>query len=320
MEVRAKKALGQHFLTDQSIARRIVGALMAGAQPSGSQSFTDFACKEIDAGKSGNGLKDSELASRTQVLEIGPGMGVLTQYLLQRPDIDLRAVEVDGESVEYLLTHFPGMQGRLLQADYLRLDMNRVFQGPYCIIGNFPYNISSQIFFKILDDKDRVPEVVCMIQKEVAERIAEKPGSKTYGILSVLLQAWYDIEYCFTVGPGAFAPPPKVHSAVIRLTRNSRTELGCDEKLFKTVVKTAFNQRRKTLRNALRPLLAERSFPSLPSVRMTEGTEVPSGSPSVMSSDPSVMLSDSETSLLDLRAERLGVEDFVTLTRMIAGE
>ena len=231
---------------------------------------------------------------RTDVLEIGPGMGVLTQYLLQRDDIDLKAVELDGESVEYLLTHFPGMQGRLLQADYLRLDMNRVFNGPYRIIGNFPYNISSQIFFKILDDKDRIPEVVCMIQKEVAERIAEKPGSKTYGILSVLLQAWYDIEYCFTVGPGAFAPPPKVQSAVIRLTRNGRTELGCDEKLFKQVVKTAFNQRRKTLRNALKPLLKD---------KLTDG---------------SVMLSDSETSILDLRAERLSVEDFIRLTQAIA--
>ena len=256
MEVRAKKALGQHFLTDQSIAKRIVDTLSEGP------------------------------ISRTQVLEIGPGMGVLTQYLLQRDDIDLKAVELDGESVDYLLTHFPGMQGRLLQADYLRLDMNRVFNGPYRIIGNFPYNISSQIFFKILDDKDRIPEVVCMIQKEVAERIAEKPGSKTYGILSVLLQAWYDIEYCFTVGPGAFAPPPKVHSAVIRLTRNARTDLGCDEKLFKQVVKTAFNQRRKTLRNALKPLLQDRQ--DLP--------------------------------FMDLRAERLSVEDFVQLTRCIAGQ
>ena len=253
MEVRAKKALGQHFLTDQSIARRIVDSLSSNGVP--------------------------------ELLEIGPGMGVLTQYLLQREDVNLKAVELDGESVDYLLTHFAGMQGRLLQADYLRLDMHRVFHGPYRIIGNFPYNISSQIFFKILDDKDRIPEVVCMIQKEVAERIAEKPGSKTYGILSVLLQAWYDIEYCFTVGPGAFAPPPKVHSAVIRLTRNGRTDLGCDEKLFKQVVKTAFNQRRKTLRNALKPLLPDRQ--DLP--------------------------------FMDLRAERLSVEDFVQLTRCIAG-
>ena len=252
MEVRAKKALGQHFLTDLTVAQKIVAAL--------SQDTRD-------------------------VLEIGPGMGVLTQYLLQREDIDLKLVELDGESVDYLLTHFPGMQGRLYQADYLRLDIHRLFPGPYRVIGNFPYNISSQIFFKILDDKDRIPEVVCMIQKEVAERIAEGPGSKTYGILSVLLQAWYDIDYVMSVGSGAFSPPPKVQSAVIRLRRNGRSELGCDEKLFKTVVKTAFNQRRKTLRNALKPLLPQ-DFDS---------------------SDP----------VFDLRAERLGVEDFVALTRKL---
>ena len=255
MEVRAKKALGQHFLIDRSIARSIVGALSPG------------------------GVRD--------VLEIGPGTGVLTGYLLERDDIDLKLVELDGESVDYLLTHFPGMQGRLYQADYLKLDIRNIFGGQYRIIGNFPYNISSQIFFKILEDRDRVPEVVCMIQKEVAERIAEKPGSKTYGILSVLLQAWYDIEYVLTVGPGAFCPPPKVHSAVIRLRRNRREELGCDERLFKAVVKTAFNQRRKTLRNALKPLLPE-------------GFDC---------SDP----------VFELRAERLSVEDFVGLTRKIAG-
>lgn len=251
MEVRAKKALGQHFLTDRSVAAAIVDAL----------------------GR--DGVRD--------VLEIGPGMGVLTGFLLDREDIDLKLVELDSESVAYLLTHFPGMQGRLFEADYLRLDMHHLFSGPYRVIGNFPYNISSQIFFKILEDKDRIPEVVCMIQKEVADRIAEGPGTKTYGILSVLLQAWYDIDYVLSVGPGAFAPPPKVRSAVIRLRRNARTALGCDEKLFKTVVKTAFNQRRKTLRNALRPM-------------MPEGMDT---------SDP----------VWDLRAERLGVEDFVALTR-----
>ena len=254
MEVRAKKALGQHFLTDQSIAMKIVDSL-------------------------------SRSESR-DVLEIGPGMGVLTQYLLKRDDLELKLVELDGESVEYLLTHFPGMQGKLYQADYLKLDIHTLFSGQYRVIGNFPYNISSQIFFKILEDKDRVPEVVCMIQKEVAERIAEKPGSKTYGILSVLLQAWYDIDYIVSVGSGAFCPPPKVQSAVIRLRRNSRSSLGCDEKLFKTVVKTAFNQRRKTLRNALKPLLNE----------------------SIDSSDP----------VFDLRAERLSVEDFVALTNLIS--
>ena len=253
-EVRAQKALGQHFLTDQSIARSIVDALSA------------------------DGVRD--------VLEVGPGMGVLTQYLLQRPDIDLKMVELDGESVAYLMRHFPGMEGKLLEADYLKLNIQKIFPGPYRVIGNFPYNISSQIFFKILEDKDLVPEVVCMIQKEVADRIAEPPGSKTYGILSVLLQAWYDIEYVLSVGPGAFNPPPKVKSAVIRLRRNSRTELGCDEKLFKQVVKTAFNQRRKTLRNALKPLLKE-------------GTDT---------TDP----------IFELRAEKLGVEDFVRLTRIIS--
>ncbi len=253
MEVRAKKALGQHFLTDQSIAMAIVDALR------------------------------NDPALPRDVLEIGPGMGVLTQYLIQREDIDPRMIEIDTESVEYLLTHFNGMPGKLMEGDYLKLDMSCVFKDKYRVIGNFPYNISSQIFFKILDDKDKVPEVVCMIQKEVADRIAEKPGSKTYGILSVLLQAWYDIEYILAVGPGAFCPPPKVKSAVIRLTRNSRTSLGCDEKLFKTVVKTAFNQRRKTLRNALKPIIKE----------------------GMDTSDP----------VFDLRAERLSVDDFVSLTK-----
>ena len=255
MEVRAKKALGQHFLTDQSIAQGIVAALR----------------------------NDPSLPR--DVLEIGPGMGVLTQYLLNRDDIDLKLVELDGESVEYLVAHFPGMPGKLYEADYLKLDIHKLFPGEYRVIGNFPYNISSQIFFKILDDRDRVPEVVCMIQKEVAERIAEKPGSKTYGILSVLLQAWYDIDYVMTVGSGAFAPPPKVQSAVIRLRRNGRTELGCDPGLFRQVVKTAFNQRRKTLRNALKPLIPE----------------------GLDTSDP----------IFDLRAEKLSVEDFVRLTLLL---
>ena len=222
MEVRAKKALGQHFLTDQDIARRIVGALQG-----------------------------------SPVLEVGPGMGVLTQYL---DNTNLKVIEIDKESVVYLRKHFPELGDGLIEGDFLKMDLGNVFPGQFSIIGNFPYNISSQIFFKIIDNRDLVPEVVCMIQKEVAERIAEKPGTKTYGILSVFLQAWYDIEYLFTVGSGAFNPPPKVQSAVIRLTRNSRTSLGCDEKLFKTVVKTAFGQRRKTLRNSLKPLLAGRSF------------------------------------------------------------
>ena len=323
MEVRAKKSLGQHFLTDQIIAQRIVATLSCADGAAGKGSLIPGSVSTLghvrgrgpQAERSGrdepalrakiSGIREpegrsvSEQITKKSVLEIGPGMGVLTQYLLQWEDIDLKAVEVDGESVDYLLTHFPGMQGRLLQADYLRLDMKRVFPGEYRVIGNFPYNISSQIFFKILEDKDRVPEVVCMIQKEVAERIAEKPGSKTYGILSVLLQAWYDIEYCFTVGPGAFVPPPKVQSAVIRLTRNDRTDLGCDEKMFKQVVKTAFNQRRKTLRNALKPLLPD--YQSLTQTDLVENDQV------------------RIDNLLELRAERLGVEDFVRLTRLIEG-
>lgn len=278
MEVRAKKALGQHFLTDQSVAKRIVGALKGSA--------AEVNGNGIASGVAGE--KTDSAGGRDKVLEIGPGMGVLSQYLLEREDIDLVMIEIDGESVDYLVSHFDKAEGRIIQGDYLKLDVGKLFDGPYRVIGNFPYNISSQIFFKILEDKDRVPEVVCMIQKEVAERIAEKPGSKTYGILSVLLQAWYDIEYVLTVGPGAFVPPPKVHSAVIRLTRNSRTSLGCDEKLFKTVVKAAFNQRRKTLRNALKPLIPEGL--------------------------------DTSDAIFDLRAERLSVEDFVSLTLQIQGQ
>ena len=266
MEVRAKKALGQHFLTDQRIAQDIVAALEVQEKP-------------------------------FPVLEIGPGMGVLTQYLLQREDIALKCIEIDGESVDYLMTHFPDMPGKLLQGDFLTLKLERIFPDRFAVIGNFPYNISSQIFFKVLDHKDRIPQVVCMIQKEVAERIAEKPGTKTYGILSVFLQAWYDIEYLFTVGSGCFAPPPKVTSAVIRLRRNGRTDLGCDEKLFKTVVKTAFGQRRKTLRNSLRPLARAKAD--------RDGWS--DDALAAFLADP----------VFDLRPERLGVEDFVALTRSL---
>lgn len=194
MEVRAKKSLGQHFLTDQTIAQNIVNALQG-----------------------------------REVLEVGPGMGVLTQYLLQRPDTTLKAVEIDDESVVYLKKHFPSLGEGLIEGDFLKMDLGGIFPSAYSVIGNFPYNISSQIFFKILEHHEQIPEVVCMLQKEVAERIAEKPGTKVYGILSVFLQAWYDIEYLFPVGPGAFNPPPKVQSAVIRLARNSRASLGCDE-------------------------------------------------------------------------------------------
>lgn len=284
MEVRAKKALGQHWLVDQGVARRIVASLLEGPGRPEEEGETG---KKSGAGEdSGAGLENGT-EQKTGVLEIGPGMGVLTQYLLQRPDIDLRMVEVDDESVRYLLTHYNGLQGRLYEADFLKLDLRRVFPGSYCIIGNFPYNISSQIFFRILDERERVPEVVCMIQKEVAERIACGPGSKVYGILSVLLQAWYDIEYLFTVEPGAFAPPPKVRSAVIRLRRNSRKELGVDEAFFRKVVKTAFGQRRKTLRNTLRPLLPE-------------GFDL---------ADP----------VLGKRAEQLTVEDFIALAASMMG-
>ena len=267
MEVRAKKALGQHFLTDQKVARAIVDALQPPVAP-------------------------------FPVLEVGPGMGVLTQYLLERKDIDLKMVEIDSESVSYLLTHFQGMQGRLMEADFLSLKLEKIFPERFAIIGNFPYNISSQIFFKVLDYKDRIPQVVGMVQKEVAERIAEGPGSKTYGILSVLLQAWYDIEYLFTVGSGCFAPPPKVESAVIRLQRNSRQELGCDEALFKTVVKTAFGQRRKMMRNPLKPLArakAERN--GWNEDQLADFLAQP---------------------VFSLRPEQLSVEDFVALTNLLA--
>jgi len=277
MEVRAKKALGQHFLTDLSIAQRIAEALLVPGQD--------------------NSVADETLKGQPNplpALEVGPGMGVLTQYLLQRPEVDLRMVEIDTESVNYLLVHFPQVQGRLMEADFLKLRLEKFFSGQFAVIGNFPYNISSQIFFKILDYKEQVPQVVCMIQKEVAERIAEKPGTKTYGILSVLLQAWYDIEYLFTVGEGAFNPPPKVKSAVIRLVRNLRRELGCDEGLFKTVVKTGFNQRRKTLRNSLKPLIRAKAD------RCGWGEE----ELATFVADP----------VFELRPERLSVEDFIDLT------
>ena len=283
MEVRAKKSLGQHFLTDLSIAQRIADSLTAPVTPGDSTG---------DTGSSTSSGKDG--AGQTDVLEVGPGMGVLTQFLLQRPELNLKMVEIDRESVDYLLIHFPQVNGALIEADFLKLRLETFFKGQFCIIGNFPYNISSQIFFKILDYKESVPQVVCMIQKEVAERIAEKPGSKTYGILSVLLQAWYDIEYLFTVGEGAFNPPPKVKSAVIRLVRNSRKELGCDESLFKAVVKTSFNQRRKTMRNSLRPIVSAKAS--------REGWN---------EEQVSAFLSQP---VFDLRPERLGVEDFISLT------
>lgn len=250
MDVKAKKYLGQHFLKDESIAHRIAESL---------------------TGKTAN------------VLEIGPGMGVLTKYLIPREEICFKAVEIDTESVEYLHDHYPTLQ--VIEGDFLKLDVSELFDGNFSVIGNFPYNISSQILFKVFDHRNCIPEVVGMFQKEVAERVAAAPGSKIYGILSVLLSAFYDIEYLFTVHENVFNPPPKVKSAVIRLRRNGVTALECDEKLFVQVVKTGFNQRRKTMRNALKPL--------------------------------NIDLSSLPEEMLQKRAEQLSVSDFIVLTRII---
>jgi 16S rRNA (adenine1518-N6/adenine1519-N6)-dimethyltransferase len=252
--VRPKKFLGQHFLKDRNVALRIVDSLVLSK-------------------------------GMNQVVEIGPGTGVLTQYLLANPEIDLRVVEIDRESVAYLTEHYPSLRGRIKSGDFLELEIEKQFSGNLIIIGNFPYNISSQIFFKILDHRNQVSQVVCMIQKEVADRIAEKEGTKTYGILSVFLQTFYDIEYLFKVPPGVFFPPPKVMSAVIRLVRNQRDRLECDEVLYRKVVKQGFQNRRKTLRNALKIL-------NLP---------------------PSI----SRLDLMDKRAEQLSVEQFIFLTKEI---
>lgn len=252
--VRPKKSLGQHFLKDQGIAQRIVDAL------------------QLPAGKNA-------------VMEIGPGTGVLTQYLAKNPNIDLTLVELDRDSVAYLKQHYPALQTKIIEGDFLDLNLTTITGASFHIIGNFPYNISSQIFFKVLENRNQVRKVVCMLQKEVADRIAEKEGSKTYGILSVLLQAYYDIEFLFKVPPGVFFPPPKVMSGVIRLIRNNRETLGCDEVLFKKVVKQSFQNRRKTLRNALKPLNLVASIYALP--------------------------------MMDKRAEQLSVEQFISLTKLI---
>jgi dimethyladenosine transferase len=220
--VKPKKNLGQHFLTDLSIARQIADTVDA---------YPDI-----------------------PVLEIGPGMGVLTQYLVEKPR-EVKAVEIDSESVAFLYEKFPKLRENILGQDFLRMDLNEVFDGrQFVLTGNYPYDISSQIFFKMLEYKDLIPCCTGMIQREVAQRMAAAPGSKTYGILSVLIQAWYDVEYLFTVDENVFNPPPKVKSAVIRMTRNEVTDIGCDEKLFKRVVKTVFNQRRKMLRVSLRQI------------------------------------------------------------------
>ena len=221
-DVRPKKALGQHFLTDQNIARKIVEQLSP----------------DVDT-----------------VIEVGAGMGVLTQYMVDELHDKFYVIEIDHESVEYLQQHFPSLGNHLIEGDFLKADLGQYGNRNMAIIGNFPYNISSQIFFQVLKHRELVVEVVGMVQKEMAERMAAKEGSKTYGILSVLMQAWYDIDYRFTVNENVFNPPPKVKSAVIKMRRNAVTDLGCDENLFVTIVKQAFNQRRKTLRNSLRSLL-----------------------------------------------------------------
>lgn len=254
-KVRPKKFLGQHFLTDQNMARKIVDSLTTQSE------------------------------GKTQVLEIGPGMGVLTRYLLEKENIDLKVIEIDRESVSYLKKNYSALENRIIEGDFLELNLNEVFQGKLEVIGNFPYNISSQIFFKILEHHDLVNQVVCMLQKEVADRLASAHGNKTYGILSVLLQTYYTIRYLFKVSPGVFNPPPNVMSAVIRLERNERKELGCNEQLFVQVVKQGFNNRRKTLRNALKNL--------------NLAAEV------------------SSHVMLDKRAEQLSVDEFISLTRLI---
>src|ERR1700755_3277418 len=252
--VRAKKHLGQHFLTDKNIAAKIVDSL---------QLTADY----------------------TEVLEVGPGMGILSDFLLQKANLQTYLIDIDTESYLFLQKKYPHLGERLINDDFLEMDFKKVFENKFAIIGNFPYNISSQILFKVLDNRDQVIEVVGMFQKEVAERCTAKPGSKEYGILSVFLQAYYKVEYLFTVKAGVFNPPPKVLSAVIRLTRNEVSQLDCDEKLFWQVVKAGFNQRRKTLRNALSSLISKEK----------------------MTDDP----------LLALRAERLSVADFVSITKQI---
>lgn len=258
--VRPKKNLGQHFLTDLSIAKRIAD--------------TVDACPGLP------------------VLEVGPGMGVLTQYLMEKPR-PVKVVEIDSESVEYLNEHFPQLAGNVIGEDFLRMDLGKVFGGgQFVLTGNYPYDISSQIFFKMLDNKELIPCCTGMIQREVAQRMASGPGNKAYGILSVMIQAWYDVEYLFTVDENVFNPPPKVKSAVIRMTRNSVTDLGCDWQLFRRVVKTVFNQRRKMLRVSLRQIFS--------------GMEV---SPGFFQHD-----------VMTCRPEQLSVAGFVALTNLVEEE
>ena len=252
-EVKPKKSLGQHFLTDQNIAQHIVEQLSPDVE---------------------------------SVIEVGAGTGVLTQFLVQEVLDKFHVIEIDKESIAYLEKHFPMLGERLIEGDFLRTDLRQFGKQNMAIIGNFPYNISSQIFFQVLKYKEQVVEVVGMVQKEMAERMAAKEGSKTYGILSVLMQAWYDIDYLFTVHENVFNPPPKVKSAVIKMRRNAVTDLGCDEKLFVSIVKQAFNQRRKTMRNSLRPMLR-----------------------------PEII----DNEVFNKRPEQLSVQEFIDLTNLIGG-
>ena len=264
-QVRPKKNLGQHFLTDLTIAKRIAD--------------TVDACQGLP------------------VLEVGPGMGVVTQYLVEKPR-ELKVVEIDRESVAYLMEHFPRLRDNILGEDFLRMDLHGVFGGrQFVLTGNYPYDISSQIFFKMLDNRALIPCCTGMIQHEVALRMASQPGTKQYGILSVLIQAWYDVEYLFTVEPSVFNPPPKVQSAVIRMTRNRMERLDCDEALFRQVVKTAFNQRRKMLRVSLRPLVA------------------PDGEQSALFYGESSAFT---RQFATRRPEQLSISDFVVLTNLVA--
>ncbi|WP_430823047.1 16S rRNA (adenine(1518)-N(6)/adenine(1519)-N(6))-dimethyltransferase RsmA [Carboxylicivirga sp. N1Y90] len=251
--VKAKKHLGQHFLTDLSIAERIAESLSV---------------------------------SQNQVVEVGPGTGVLTQYLVKRPNIDLKVVELDIESVEYLTAHYPELDQRILYKDFLKMDMGDLFKTPFSLIGNFPYNISGPLFFKVFENRNQIPEVVGMLQKEVAERIASGPGSKVYGVLSVLLQAFYDIEYLFTVEPHVFNPPPKVRSGVIRLIRKDNETIDCNEKLFVQVVKAIFHHRRKAIRNSIKVIDFNRE-------------------------------AIADHVYLTRRPEQMSVDDFIELTKMI---
>lgn len=267
--VKPKKFLGQHFLTDLGIARDIAD--------------TVDACPDIP------------------ILEVGPGMGVMTQYLVQKPRT-VKVVEIDYESVSFLREKFPPLEENIIEDDFLKMHLENVFDGkPFVLTGNYPYNISSQIFFKMLDYKDLIPCCTGMIQKEVAERIAASPGNKSYGILSVLIQAWYSVDYLFTVHEHVFNPPPKVKSAVIRMTRNSTTDLGCDERLFKRLVKTTFNQRRKTLRNNIKPLLGE-----LDAQNAADGVPTPNHADFLQ--DP----------IFNLRPEQLSVQQFIELTNRVS--